>query len=394
MPYRIVAAFNEDTAAWLSFSQTGGTIAAAGGSCAVMVYFRRSTVGRFASYLVVQNRADPSNSQVVRVSMEVVVDPKRVAAAAAAAATTTAVAVSAVNVAGTQAAAIPADVIENNSTGDLLSSMVSSDSIVIVSKPASQALAPLDIPKEAAAQTDDAAPSTISIVTVAPPPPAPAVTVASTSKRIKSKPVFQLTAFATPAENKNSNIGTEAPSSSASPSSSPLSNALQLVNVSDLPLDFSVRTTLLLRVLQALCGRARRLLPGQPRLLLLHQLGAQPRLCDAQQWTGLALRAQLLVHLEVPDLALPAGVALVAQVVQVRGPVVQAVEYVRRVEDGGAARLGLVLQPAQQVLAHHHVQRHRHLVQQQYLEGANEAQEDLHPPSLPVRHLVHAPLCM
>mmetsp|Transcript_30545 Transcript_30545/g.97471 ORF Transcript_30545/g.97471 Transcript_30545/m.97471 type:complete len:255 (+) Transcript_30545:417-1181(+) len=76
---------------------------------------------------------------------------------------------------------------------------------------------------------------------------------------------------------------------------------------------------------------------------------------------------------------------------QVRRPVVEAVEDVRRVDDAAAALLALLLQPQKQVLPHHHVKGNRHLVHEQHLKGAHEPKHELHAAALAVAERVHAP---
>mmetsp|Transcript_39907 Transcript_39907/g.68485 ORF Transcript_39907/g.68485 Transcript_39907/m.68485 type:complete len:322 (+) Transcript_39907:364-1329(+) len=77
---------------------------------------------------------------------------------------------------------------------------------------------------------------------------------------------------------------------------------------------------------------------------------------------------------------------------QVGGPVVEAVKDVRRVDDGGAAHVALLLEELEQRLPRDHVEVGGHLVHQQQLRRSKELQEQLGAAALSVRHLVEAPL--
>ena len=99
-------------------------------------------------------------------------------------------------------------------------------------------------------------------------------------------------------------------------------------------------------------------------------------------------------RLVLADRALPARDAGVVEVVDVRRPIAEPVKDVRVAYTIVAPRvLGLLPQPLEQVLAHDHVERGRHLVEQQDLERADQPEEELRgTPPLAVRDLVHAPL--
>ena len=79
-------------------------------------------------------------------------------------------------------------------------------------------------------------------------------------------------------------------------------------------------------------------------------------------------------------------------VMYVGGPRVEAVEDMRRVDDGGAPRLSLALEPKEEVLPNDHVERGRDLVEEQDVEGPQEAEEELDASPLAIRDLVHPPL--
>mmetsp|Transcript_5865 Transcript_5865/g.17515 ORF Transcript_5865/g.17515 Transcript_5865/m.17515 type:complete len:354 (+) Transcript_5865:97-1158(+) len=122
------------------------------------------------------------------------------------------------------------------------------------------------------------------------------------------------------------------------------------------------------------------------------QLLAQPVLGDVEHLGRVVLRLELLVHVQVLHLTLPSAVAGVSHVEEVAGPVVEAVEDVGGVQDGGLALFGFPDEPSQQVLTHANVQTGRHLVQQQDFERPDESQQELDATALPVTQLVHAPV--
>mmetsp|Transcript_36620 Transcript_36620/g.84660 ORF Transcript_36620/g.84660 Transcript_36620/m.84660 type:complete len:398 (+) Transcript_36620:527-1720(+) len=127
-------------------------------------------------------------------------------------------------------------------------------------------------------------------------------------------------------------------------------------------------------------------------VLLVGDLVAQPLLGHLEDGRGVARVAQLHVVLVLLEPALPARRAVVVKVVNVGRPRVKAVEDVGCVDDGGIARLGLLLQPHEEVLAHDHVERGGDLVEEEDVERAQEREEELHAPPLSVRDLVHAPV--
>mmetsp|Transcript_1351 Transcript_1351/g.2741 ORF Transcript_1351/g.2741 Transcript_1351/m.2741 type:complete len:294 (+) Transcript_1351:354-1235(+) len=103
-------------------------------------------------------------------------------------------------------------------------------------------------------------------------------------------------------------------------------------------------------------------------------------------------RHQLLIHRMVVYLSVPPRRPIVRNMMHVCGPSVQTVKNVRRVDDSRPPRLALLLQPHQQIPSNAHVQARRHLVQQQHLERPHKRDQNLHPPPLSVRQLVHPPL--
>merc|ERR1719478_56343 len=74
------------------------------------------------------------------------------------------------------------------------------------------------------------------------------------------------------------------------------------------------------------------------------------------------------------------------------GPIVEAVEDVRRVDDGDAAQGGLLLQECEERLAGREVEVGRHLVEEQEVRRAEELEEELGAAALAVGDLVQPPL--
>mmetsp|Transcript_16750 Transcript_16750/g.52369 ORF Transcript_16750/g.52369 Transcript_16750/m.52369 type:complete len:208 (+) Transcript_16750:725-1348(+) len=106
----------------------------------------------------------------------------------------------------------------------------------------------------------------------------------------------------------------------------------------------------------------------------------------------MALFAELAMEVEVGEAALPAGGAVAREEVDVGGPVVEAVEDVRGVDDGRGPRLGLLPEPLQEILTDDDVEAGGDLVEEEDGEGANQAEEELDAAALAVRDPVHAPV--
>jgi hypothetical protein len=70
------------------------------------------------------------------------------------------------------------------------------------------------------------------------------------------------------------------------------------------------------------------------------------------------------------------------------GPGLEPVEHVAGIDDRQAT---LLAQEAQQVSARQHVEIGGHLVDQEQRQAPLELEQDLHPPPLPIGHLMHAP---
>ena len=108
--------------------------------------------------------------------------------------------------------------------------------------------------------------------------------------------------------------------------------------------------------------------------------------------TRIVLFLELLVQIKIGRSALPTAVTPVRKVEQVGGPVVQSVENMRSVNDGGTPLFRLFDEPLKKVLADAYVKAGCDLIQQQDLERPNETDKDLNTTALAVRELVHSPV--
>lgn len=77
---------------------------------------------------------------------------------------------------------------------------------------------------------------------------------------------------------------------------------------------------------------------------------------------------------------------------EVGRPAGEVVEDVRGVDDGAVARLGLLLQPAEELGATEDVEVDGNLVEEEHGPGSHEAHGELHATSLAVADGAHAPL--
>lgn len=76
---------------------------------------------------------------------------------------------------------------------------------------------------------------------------------------------------------------------------------------------------------------------------------------------------------------------------QVRRPPGQIIQDMRRIHNGAIPRLGLVLQPRQELGARQDIQIDRDLIQQQHRPRTHQAHGQLHAAALAVAHGAHAP---
>lgn len=121
-------------------------------------------------------------------------------------------------------------------------------------------------------------------------------------------------------------------------------------------------------------------------------LGPEPGCGDFEHRRRMSFFAQLVVELDFLERSLESGVAFSREEVDVGRPVVETVEDVRGVHDGGTSSFGFFPQPKKKILPDDDVEAGSDFVEEKNIERANEAEEELDSTPLPVRDLVHSPV--